>query len=238
MLTSVPEVNIATGVPDRLVMVISGLSGKRARSMALMALQTARQNMPKLTGAAASRLQPIWGKGYFGVRWADPYVWYQEQGIQPFTMKSLAGKTIPMWIDDPTGAEKAKNPKAQTRTTESGRRQILIFRRAANPGETKTVTKRNKKTGLLENKIVSKHYPGAPGRIVKREHKIPLTTAGKKGGQIAKGNGGVWWRHPGLTPRQFLNNGLTTAAQKGGILPQRVYAADANWKTTLHVGSD
>lgn len=235
MLTAVEEVNIATGTPDRMVMVIKGLSPGRARSLALAAVQEARKKMPKLSGVSASRLQPIWAKGYFGVVWSDPYVWFQDHGIQPFTMKNLAGKTIPMWVDDTTGEERRKNPKAKTRVTMSGKTQVLIFRKAAKPGETKTTTVRNKKTGILENKITPASYPGAPGRINKRQAPKPFTTKDKQGGRIASGNGGVKWRHPGLAPRQFLNNALTIAAQQGGILPHRVYAADKGWRSSLHL---
>lgn len=234
-LTTVEEVNIATATPDRMVMVIKGLSAGRARSLALAAVQEARRKMPKMSGASSSRLQPIWAKGYFGVVWADPYVWFQDHGIQPFTMKNMAGKTIPMWVDDRDGELRKKNPKIKIRTTMSGKTQVLIFRKVAKPGDTKTKTVRNKKTGILENKIVPASYPGAAGRINKREAPQPFTTKGKQGGRIAGGNGGVRWRHPGLAPRQFLNNALTLAAQQGGILPHRVYAADKGWRSSLHM---
>ena len=233
MLTTVAEIKFSTGVPDRMIMVVNGLRPGRARRMAIEALQQARKNMPKLSGAAASRMQPIYGKGFFGIYWADSYVWYQDHGIQPFTMKNLAGKTIPMWIDDPTGAERRNNPKAKVRTTASGRIQVLIFRKAAQPGQTKTVTTRNAKTGALENRVKPASYPGAPGRIAKREMPKPFTTRDKQGGRIAGGNVGVRWRHPGLAPREFLNNALTLAAQRGGILPLRVYACDHNWRNNL-----
>jgi hypothetical protein len=90
--------------------------------------------MPKCSGNAANRLQPLYGKSYFGVYFADNYTWFQENGIRPFTMRSLQGKVIPMWINDPGGLERAKNPKARIRTTVDGRTQVLIFRKATNPG--------------------------------------------------------------------------------------------------------
>lgn len=235
MLTTVAEIKFSTGVPDRMIMVVTGLKPARARKMALQALKEARSKMPKLSGSAALRMQPLYGKGYFGVQWSDPYVWYQDHGIQPFTMKNLAGKTIPMWIDDPTGQERRKNPKAKVRTTASGRTQVLIFRKAAMPGQTKTVTKRDPKTGELKATTKPASYPGAPGRIAKREAAKPFTTRDKQGGRIAGANVGVRWRHPGLAPREFLNNALTLAAQKGGILPIRVYACDKNWRNNLNV---
>jgi hypothetical protein len=217
--------------PDRIIMIVPGLSGNRARAIAQAAVREARRKMPKMSGASAARLQPLYGKGYFGIWWADSYVFFQDHGIRPFTMRNLAGKTIPMWIDDPTGVERSKNPKAKVRTTRSGKIQILIFRRAANIGQRITKYKRDPKTGqriVVSDKPAS--YPGAPGRIGVREAKSPSTRPGKLGGQIAKGNVGVRWRHPGLSPRLFLNNACTLAAQWNGILPVRVYLCDSTWK--------
>lgn len=190
--------------------------------------------MPKMSGASAARLQPIYGKGFFGIAWMDSYVFFQDHGIRPFTMRSLAGKTIPMWIDDPTGQERAKNPKAKVRTTMSGKIQVLIFRRAANIGQRITKYGRDKRTGqriVISDKPAS--YPGAPGRIAQREAGRPSTREGKQGGQIARGNVGVRWRHPGIQPRLFLNNAVTLAAQWNGILPTRVYLCDRNWRQLL-----
>lgn len=216
--------------PDRLIMLIDGLPGNRARNMANAAVREARRIMPKLTGRAASRLQPLYGSGYCGILWADSYVWFQEQGIRPFTMFSLAGKTIPMWVDDPTGTEREKNPKAPTRVTLSGKTQMLIFRRAAMPGQTRTV-RRKIADGTYQEFTVPASYPGAPGRIGKRETSRPFTTPGRVPGAIARGNIGVRWRHPGLAPRQFLNHSLSLAAEQGGIIPVRIYAADRGWRS-------
>ncbi len=216
--------------PDRLIMVVPNLSGKRARGMANSAVREARRVMPKLTGRAASRLFPIYGSGFFGIGWQDSYVWFQEQGVRPFTMFSLAGKTIPMWIDDPTGEERQKNPKARVRVTMSGQTQVLIFRRAAMPGQRKKV-RRKVASGTYEEFEVPASYPGAPGRIGKRESKMPWTTESRVPGAIARGNVGVRWRFPGLSPRLFLNHAMTLAAQQGGILPGRVYAADRGWRS-------
>lgn len=216
--------------PDRLVMLVPGLNGRRARLMANEAVREARRVMPKLSGRAASRLSPLYGAGYFGLMWQDSYVWFQEQGIRPFTMFALAGKTIPMWIDDPTGEERQKNPRAQTRLTLSGKTQVLIFRRAAMPGARKTV-RRKVAGGTYEEFSVPASYPGAPGRIGRRESGRPDTTPGRSGGAVARGNIGVRWRHPGLAPRLFLNHAVTLAAQRGGIIPTRVYAADRSWRS-------
>jgi len=216
--------------PDRLIMMVSGLRGPRARNLANNALRESRRVMPKLTGRSASRLYPLYGSGYFGVGWLDNSVWFQEQGIRPFTMFALAGKTIPMWIDDPDGTERQNNPKAQVRTTLSGKTQVLIFRRAAMPGAQRTV-RRKIADGTYEEYTVPASYPGAPGRIGKREAAQPLTTPGRRPGAIAKGNIGVRWRHPGLSPRMFLNHAMTLAAQQGGIIPNRIYAADRGWRS-------
>jgi hypothetical protein len=202
-LTETQEMIISAN-PDRLIMRVDGLSGSRARNLANVAVREARRVMPKLTGAAASRLFPLYGQGFFGIGWLDGYTWFQEQGIRAFTMFSLKGKTIPMWVDDPTGTEREKNPRAQTRMTLSGKTQVLIFRKAVDPG--------------------------APGRISKRETSRPFTSQGKVAGAIAKGNVGVKWRHPGLAPRKFLNHAVTLAAEQGGISPNRIYAADRTWR--------
>jgi len=228
MLLESPEMRLSEN-PDRMVMLVKGLNPKRARNLANQAVREARRKMPKATGESAKRLQPIYGKDYFGIYFPDSYVWFQDHGIKPFTMKSLAGKTIPMWIDDPTGAERSKNPKAKVRTTASGKTQILIFRKAANMGARIQKRKVDKKTGAVTHEDKPASYPGAPGRIGRRQAGSPYTTSGKVAGAIATGNSGVRWRHPGLAPRLFLNNALTLTAQWNGILPIRVYATDANW---------
>jgi hypothetical protein len=182
---------------------------------AQLAVAHARALCPKLTGTGASGIQPLFGEGYFGLTWEMPYIWIQNQGAKPFLMRSLAGKTIPMWIDDPTGTERRDNPKAQTRTTESGRTQVLIFRRAAPIGTRKTV-KRKGPGGATISVDVPASYPGAAGRIANREASAPYTTPGRLGGRIARGNIGIRWYFPGLAPRNFLEEGLHRAAQDVG----------------------
>jgi hypothetical protein len=210
-------------------MLVPDLSPGRARTCALSAVRQARQHMPKVTGDSARRLQPLYGKGYFGVYFPDSQVWFQDHGIRPFTMHSLAGKTIPMWINDPTGSERAKNPKAKTRTTADGRTQILIFRKAAQQGQRIQKYRTDPKTGIKRLVgDVPASYPGAPGRIGVREAGRPNTTPGRVAGAIARGNSGVRWRHPGISPRLFLNNAMSLAAQWNGILPVRIYIADRN----------
>ncbi len=226
MLAETAEMKL-TERPDRVIMLVPDLSPKRSRTIANDAVRIARRNAPKMSGDGARRLQPLYGPGYFGIYFPDSYMWFQDHGIRPFTMNSLEGKTIPMWINDPTGQERAKNPKAKTRTTESGITQILIFRKVAKKGQRKVTTRVDPVTKIkrvVEDRPAS--YPGAPGRINSREAGKPGTTAGRVAGAVARGNSGVRWRHPGLAPRLFLNNGMTVAAQQNGILPVRVYIAD------------
>jgi hypothetical protein len=221
--------------PDRALMVITGLDPARARLCAMTAAYLCRRRMPKATGAAASRIQPLWDRGYFGIAWMDSYVWFQDHGIRAFTMRSLEGKTIPMWVDDPTGQERLKNPKAKTRVTMSGKTQVLIFRKVGRRDQALTRTKTDPRTKLPVTVAATKapSYPGAPGRISRREAGAPLTREGRKGGQISRGNIGVRWRHPGLEPRLFINNSLTLSAQLHGIMPLRIYLADERWRAIL-----
>lgn len=154
----------------------------------------------------------------------NSHVWFQERGVRPFTMTKLAGKLIPMWIDDPTGRERAKSPKAQTRTTASGKTQVLIFRKAAKIGARRMV----KRNDAFVN--VPASYPGAPGRIDIREAPSPHTSIGKVGGQIAKGNIGVRWRFPGMQPRKFLEQGLLMSAYGHGLVPGPIHAVTESWR--------
>lgn len=207
--------------PDRLVVSVDGLSPYRARMIAQRAQMYARRRAPKLSGRSARRIRAEWGDGHFGLRWADPWVWFQEHGIRPFTMRSLAGKTIPMWVDDPTGDERKRNPKAKTRVTASGKTQVLIFRRAAHIGQRRSavdIARLIRERG--RGRRVGRHasYPGAPGRIGVREARSPFTRTGRVGGRVAPFNVGVRWRHPGLAPRNFLYWSLHEAAADFGIL--------------------
>jgi hypothetical protein len=189
--------------------------------MAAAACDRAQRNAPKLTGASSAAFEPITGSNWYGIRWEHPYVWMQEQGIQPFTMNRIAGRVIPMWIDDQDGRVRAENPRAEVRThQETGRTQVLIFRYAAPHGSRKIVRRRNRATGQMEERNVPRSYPGAPGRIVKREV-YPRNIAG----QIAPGNVGVRWRHPGLRANQFLLDGIVSVARDMNVMGP-VYAGD------------
>ncbi len=222
-----PQIQVAVGQPDRLVMFQDDLDAEEARYVATDALYIARQSMPRVTGATARRLSPIHGRGYIGIYFPDAYTWFMEHGTKPFTMRSLAGKVIPMWVTDPDGSERRKNPKAKVRTTEDGRVQVQIFRKAAQIGQRKVVKRKNKVTGAMETTTVPASYPGAPGRIARRVAPAPFTPAGLRGGQIARGNVGVRWRHPGLNAMLFLNGGLADAAFQAGLGINTIFVADA-----------
>lgn len=218
---------VLTPSPDRVVMLQPGMDADDMRVLAEAATMMAQSYMPKLTGAAAANMEPVWGEGYFGIFFPDKRVWYQDHGIRSFTMRNLAGKTIPMWIDDPSGAERAKNPKAKVRTTATGRVQVLIFRRAAQKGQ--RMLRTTSKGGKSIVKSVSRSYPGAPGRISRRQgpsSAIKGVSDGGTPGRIAMGNIGVRWRHPGIAPRLFLNHSLLMVAQRAGLPVVRVYACD------------
>ena len=95
MLNDSPEIMLTTR-PDRVVMLVPGLSAEDAAKVARSATLIARSHIPKMSGAAARGLEPIYGDGMFGIYFAEPYVWFQDHGIRPFTMKNLAGKAQPL----------------------------------------------------------------------------------------------------------------------------------------------
>jgi hypothetical protein len=200
--------------PDRIIALVPGVVF--TDDLATKAVDIARQVMPKVTGYLSTTLRPTHGVGWFGIYFPDRRIWFLEQGTRPFTMRSLQGKTIPMWVDDPTGAERRANPKAQTRFTVDGRTQVLIFRRVGVKG-----AQRGLKVGRG-----GARYPGAPGRIARREAPKPFTTAGRTGGRIARGNIGVAWRNPGMTGRQFLNMAVAITCAEAGLEVDQLYLAD------------
>lgn len=229
-----PQLQFASGPPDRLIMLVPEMQEDEARYVAIEAVAHARLLIPRVTGATASRLTPIYGEQYFGIYFPDSWTWFMEHGTRPFTMRSLAGKTIPMWVSDWDGSIRRENPKARVRTTEDGRVQVLIFRRAAKIGQRKIVKRKNKSTGQMESVSVPASYPGAPGRIARRVAPAPWTPEGQRGGQIAAGNVGVRWRHPGLRAQQFMNTAMATAVFESNFLIQPIYAVDgASWEALL-----
>lgn len=109
-------------------MYIPNLTPGDARVLSEKAQFYAFRKAPKLSGISSKNISPVSGPNFFGLKWREEYVWYQNAGSQPFTMNTQ-GKTIPMWID-PTEEQRKNNPKAETRTMAAGRQQILIFRKA------------------------------------------------------------------------------------------------------------
>lgn len=228
-----PQMKIAAGLPDRLVM-LADVSREEAFYLATNAVYIARQTMPRVTGATANRLASIAADGYFGIYFPDAQTWFMEGGTRAFTMRSLAGKTIPMWVSDTDGSIRKNNPKAKTRTTEDGRLQVLIFRKAAKMGQRKVVKRKDPITGQVVLRTTVASYPGAPGRINRRQPGQPFTPEGATGGQVARGNVGVRWRHPGIQAMQFLNGALASAAFEASLPINTVYAVDgASWQSFL-----
>lgn len=214
-----------TVMPDRLYVLAPGLDRAQTRPLANQSAAFARAISPKLSGRGAQGIKPYYGDGYFGVRWDRSYIWWQEQGINPFTMHKLAGKVIPMWIDDPTGSEARKNPKAKTRVTVSGRRQVLIFRKASKHGERKRVAVRDRSGRLKYWRDVPKSFPGAPGRISHREFdEVRATTTGRIATRLSRPHVGVRWRHPGVVGREFMQYAISETARMAGIEDQTIYA--------------
>ena len=225
MLDTLPEQRLCAE-PDRMLIMVDAQDLLDTQFMADSAVNLARRLMPKVTGALAFNIPPMHGINFFGIYFPDRRVWFLEHGTRPFTMNRLAGKTIPMWVEDPDGSLRRANPKIKQRTTVDGRLQVLIFRRVAQKGERRRVVRRAAGGGTRIVHVQA-HYPGAGGRIARREAHPPLTTAGRVQGRIARGNIGVWWRHPGIHPRMFLNAALTATAIDWGLQPDGVYIADA-----------
>lgn len=217
-------------LPDRVYMNVPA-DENECKAIALKAVEYARRYAPKVSGASARRFEPIHGEGWFGIMWVDSHVWYQEKGIRPFTMRRLAGKTIPMWLNDPTGElerkERANRKQVEVRTTEDGRKQVRVFRKAAKQGQRKQAWRR--RGGSLQRVDVPASYPGAPGRIAQREAPQRLVP-GASGGRIARGNVGVRWRHPGMAPKGFLYDGMVMAAWEAGFEIEDVIATNPQWE--------
>ena len=217
--TSTGTVVQSVGIPNRIYMR-SSAGAATNRALAQQAVRYGRSLVPKVSGRAAKGMTPYWTDSTFGISWDRQYLWFQEAGIRAFTMTKIAGKVIPMWINDPTGSEARKNPKAKKRRTRDGRQQILIFRRAAKIGERKRVARRNSRGEILGWRDVPASYPGAPGRI---SHRHPTgRIAGKP--PRATPHVGVRWRHPGLEGRGMLQHALLQTAQANGLRSRAVYA--------------
>lgn len=227
---------MSANVPNKAVMGVEGMSIYECRDLAIRAARFARGFAPKATLQSSSRFFPIYGEGFFGVSWEHPYIWYQESGIKPFTMRSLAGKTIPMWLNDPDGKLRKENPKAKVRTLYGGRVQVLVFRRAAKLGQRKKVWRNE--GGKMTLRSVPASYPGAPGRIaVNRSQGImragDVDPSARNPGWIAKGNVGVRWRHPGLPSARFIARAIYVVAIEAGQPVQEIRYLN-RWNSGLH----
>ena len=207
-----PERSMSTR-PDRMIVQTPDETPLDiTEGLAQLAAQYAKDTMPKISGRLAGTISPIFGSTYWGLFFPDRRAWFLEKGTNPFTMDSLQGKVIPMWVDDPDGSvAKKEGKKTRTRVTVDGRHQALIFRRAAKKGERKMV----KRKGRMVS--VPRSYPGAPGRISNR----------LQSGQIGSPNGGVRWRHPGITGRQYLNRAIESAGLSYGIDIDQVVLVDS-----------
>lgn len=218
--------------PRQAIMYIPEGRSDELQHIAVRATKLCQGYLPRVTGASAATITPIWGDEWFGVEWVHDSVWFMEAGIRPFTMRSLAGKTIPMWVNDRDGEIRRKNPRAQTRTRQdSGETQVLIFRRAANLGQRKVVTRFE--GGTPVRREVPASYPGAPGRIaVNRSQGImragDVDPNARNRGQIARGNVGVRWRHPGLDAGKYIAHGVTAAAEEFGLPVEQIEYLPAN----------
>jgi hypothetical protein len=210
--------------PNRIVAIVE--DGEPTSELAARAVAAAQEVMPKVTGHLAGTLRPIFGSNFFGIYFPDRRIWFLEQGTRAHTMHSLAGKTVPMWIDDPSGSVRRENPKAKVRTTVDGRTQVQLFRRVGTKSgyrawQSKVI--RMTRSGV---RVARYKYPGAAGRIARREAAKPLTSAGRTGGRIARGNVGVAWRNPGIQGRQMLNFAMTIAAEESDIDLTHLFLVD------------
>lgn len=221
-----PLANRPNRLPDRIYLLAPGVNRRLCKMLADQAVAGARKASPKMSGRAANGIRPYYGDGFFGFKWDAPYLWYQEQGIRPFTMTKLAGKTIPMWIKDPTGSVRRENPKAETRIRADGVTEVQIFRRAAKPGQRKRVAVRDRQGRLLRWRDAPASYPGAPGRISHRHVNEDLgRTTGRIARLTSRAHQGVRWRHPGLTPREFMQFSLQQVGMMAQIPDITVYSA-------------
>lgn len=176
-----------------------------AARLAESAVAMAREMVPRVTGASARRLRAVWGKRWYGIHDVSGNLRYGNRGTRPRVMRELENKTVPMWITDDDGSMTEKVPMHKrgemTRVTEDGRRQVKIFRKAAPIGSRKTVTRNGRQVS------VPRSYPGAPGRINRRDDI----------GKIAGGNVGVRWRHPGIQGRDYVGDAILYVADSVGI---------------------
>lgn len=146
-----------------------------------------------------------------------------DDGLYLTSGFTVTHNTIPMWVDDWTGEMHRADPKAKTRITANGRRQILIFRKVGKIGARKRVAVRDGQGRLQRWRSVPQSYPGAPGRIVQRQWG-PVGSTGRIALLLSMPHVGVRWRHPGLMPREFMQHAIQQVAMANGIEDTRIYA--------------
>lgn len=212
-------------LPDRLWVSAPGVSAKDCAVLARMAASRAQSIAPKVSGAGARGIKPVSGRGFFGLSWDQTHLWYVEEGTKARTMRSLAGKIIPMWLGDPLGRLHRENPKAETRVTVDGRHEVLIFRRVAKIGQTKNAIRRDSQ-GRLQVRPVPASYPGAAGRINLRQFPdFPNGTGnGRIMSTIERPHVGVRWRHPGIIGKHFMAHAITSVCREYAIPASKINA--------------
>jgi hypothetical protein len=212
-------------VPDRMWVSAPGVSTSDCRHLAALCASRAQSIAPKVSGAGARGIKPISGDGFFGLSWDQTHLWYVEEGTAARTMRSLAGRIIPMWLPDPLGRLHREYPKNETRVTVDGRHEVLIFRRVAKIGQTKNVIRRDSH-GRLQVRSKPASYPGAAGRINLRQFPdFPNGTGnGRIMSTIERPHVGVRWRHPGIVGKHFMAHSITSVCQEYGIGAKRINA--------------
>lgn len=204
MSLPVPDTDNPTGW---VLVCPSETDAHATRLMALQALGVAREMAPKVSGRGAALMRPRHGQGWFGLTMPEHMV-HTNRGTRPRVMRELSGKgPIPMWITDHDGTMTAKVPahkrSQMTRITVDGRRQVKIFRMVPPIGSRKNVRRGSRVVS------VPRHYPGAPGRIDPRTGRF----------------GGVWWRHPGIRGRQYVEDALAFVAEQMRVEIKDIYPA-------------
>ena len=192
--------------PDGWVMPIGSDVPLEVADMAAQeAAALAREMAPRVSGQGARGLTPAFGDGWIGIWSRQSHMLHVNEGTRPRIMTELAGKTIPMWVNDRDGSMTESIPLAKraerTRVTEDGRRQVKIFRKAAPIGSTKIVP--NARGRLIQ---VPRAYPGARKRV---------------SGRFA----GRYWRHPGISGQQFVQDALELVASEMRFDADDVYLA-------------
>lgn len=204
MSLPVPDSETPTG----WVALVPGVESRITHTMAVQSLLLAREMAPKVTGRGAAAMRARSGEGWYGIL-VNSYMVHANRGTKPRVMRNLAGKgPIPMWINDPDGRMTAKIPshkrQGRVRITEDGRAQVKIFRMVPPLGSRKNVVRGGRVVS------VPRHYPGAPGRVDPKTGRF----------------GGVWWRHPGIHGREFVEDAILLTAEQMRVQVKDLYPAE------------